>query len=176
MKLQTRVRQMLQWHFSFSKLTACCVFNHLLCCLLLTLQHQEYQNKLLHDPKENLLRRRTGCRRIQQAEQNPPVQGQMAATLLLMCGKQSSSAEALCIEIVNSFLTGTFPDPSIAVQGFPAGLPCLPGAGFLSWHIQCAGMFPARELLSLQTESRFCVPRAGQLDRDKCKAWFKMKL
>lgn len=37
-------------------------------------------------------------------------------------------------------------------------------------------MFPACELLSLQTESRFCVPRAGQLDRDKCKAWFKLKL
>lgn len=32
MKLQTRVKQMLQLHFSLAKPTAFCIFNHFLCC------------------------------------------------------------------------------------------------------------------------------------------------
>lgn len=32
MKLQTRVKQMLQLHFSLSKPTAFCIFNHFVCC------------------------------------------------------------------------------------------------------------------------------------------------
>lgn len=64
MKLQTRVRQMLQLHFSLSKLTgfcACGFFNHFLHRLLLTPQHQGYQSKFPHHPEETPLRQRSGC-------------------------------------------------------------------------------------------------------------------
>lgn len=172
MKLQTRVRQMLQWHFSFSKLAAFCVFNHFLHWLLPVLQCQEYWDKSFHDPKENLLR--TGCLGAQRAKQTCPVWGQMATTLLLTWGKPSSSVEAVWMKSLTAFWRA-HSQPAVSVWGLPARLPFRPAAGFLRCTSNVLACFLYGSCLHYG-QSRFGAPRASQFNRGKWEARLRAKL
>lgn len=139
MKLQTRVRQMLQWHFSFSKLAAFCVFNHFLHWLLPVLQCQEYWDKSFHDPKENLLR--TGCLGAQRAKQTCPFGDRWPQLCFWLEGSQVALLR-LCEWNHWQLSDGHIPNPQCLSEGSLQGFPSAQLQGFwdahpMCWHVSC---------------------------------------
>lgn len=117
MKLQTRVRQMLQLHFSLSKLTAFCVCLTTSCavsCLPYSTGALQQTPPL---PREETPRR-GGTGAASGAEEPCTGQGRGAAPLAGARGERSSPGDAVGTESMGGVPTGTFPEPS-AGPGLP---------------------------------------------------------
>lgn len=150
MKLQTRVRQMLQRHFSFSKLAAFCVFNHFLHWLL------SYNARSTGTNPSVTPRRRTSSG---QGAWGLSVRSRLALfgdrwPQLCFWLEGSQVAEAVWMKSPTAFWRAHF-QPAVSVWGLPARLPCCPAAGFL----RCTSAVLARflQLPSLWTEQVWCT-------------------
>lgn len=132
MKLQTRVRQMLQLHFSSSKPTSFCVKS-------LVAPSPAYPLAAV----EAVL-----CHTEEAGEAKEPCagQGQMAEPSAEVWRKQSSSAEAPGTGMTGGFPAGMFPEPSAAQCRAPLVPPCHPSEGFLPWCVHCPDTFPVWKL------------------------------
>lgn len=130
MKLQTRVRRMLQLHFSSSKPTTCCVEARV--APSPAYPQQQWRQFLCHTEEAG------------EAKEPRPAQGQMAAPSTRIWGGRATLPRLqlwnhgwISMECFQSQL-----QPSAGLSSFPPA----PNKGLLPWSVHCPDAFPVWKL------------------------------